>query len=106
MPDRYESLYDAAEMRAAEERYPGYPDTIPELMERAGSAVAREAMLAFPSARSFACVCGGGSNGGDGIVAARVLREAGHVLRPQAEMELPVPTSRRIVQDDIDIADA
>ena len=69
----------AAEMRAAEERYPGYPSTIPELMERAGTAVAREAMLAYPAARSFACVCGGGSNGGDGRVAARVLREAGHV---------------------------
>ena len=41
-------------------------------MERAGAAVAREAMLAFPAARSFACVCGGGSNGGDGRVAARV----------------------------------
>lgn len=66
-------------MRAAEERYPGYPDTIPELMDRAGGAVAREAMLAYPEATRFACVCGGGSNGGDGRVAARVLRDAGHV---------------------------
>jgi hydroxyethylthiazole kinase-like uncharacterized protein yjeF len=74
-----EPLYTAPEMRAAEEQYPGYPDSVPELMERAGAAVAREAMLAFPGARSFACVCGGGSNGGDGRVAARLLREAGHV---------------------------
>jgi ADP-dependent NAD(P)H-hydrate dehydratase / NAD(P)H-hydrate epimerase len=74
----YEPLYTAADMRAAEERYAGYPETIPELMERAGAAVAREAMLAYPAARRFACVCGGGSNGGDGRVAARVLREAGH----------------------------
>ena len=74
----YEPLYTAEEMRRAEERYPGYPKSIPELMERAGAAVAREAMLAFPDARRFACVCGGGSNGGDGRVAARVLREAGH----------------------------
>jgi NAD(P)H-hydrate epimerase len=73
-----EPLYTATEMRAAEERYPNYPDSVPELMERAGTAVAREAMLAFPAARRFACVCGGGSNGGDGRVAARVLREAGH----------------------------
>lgn len=78
MAERYEPLYSAAEIRAAEERYPGYPDSIPELMERAGTAVAREAMLAFPAARRFACVCGAGSNGGDGRVAARVLREAGH----------------------------
>src|SRR5688572_6607020 len=74
-------------MRAAEERYPGYPDSIPELMEHAGAAVAREAMLAFPAARSFACVCGGGSNGGDGRVAARVLREAGHTAEETAELE-------------------
>ena len=72
-----EPLYTAAEMRAAEERYPNYPDSVPELMERAGTAVAREAMLAFPEARRFGCVCGGGSNGGDGRVAARVLRESG-----------------------------
>jgi hydroxyethylthiazole kinase-like uncharacterized protein yjeF len=77
--DAFEPLYTATEMHAAEERYPGYPESIPELMERAGAAVAREAMFAYPAARSFACVCGGGSNGGDGRVAARILREAGHV---------------------------
>jgi ADP-dependent NAD(P)H-hydrate dehydratase / NAD(P)H-hydrate epimerase len=83
----FEPLYTAAEMRAAEERYPGYPDSIPELMERAGTAVAREAMLAFPGAGSFACVCGGGSNGGDGRVAARVLREAGHSAEETTDPE-------------------
>ena len=85
MAERLEPLYDAAEMRAAEERYPGYPESIPELMERAGTAVAREAMLSFPAARSFGCVCGGGSNGGDGRVTARVLREAGHVAEDVTE---------------------
>jgi hydroxyethylthiazole kinase-like uncharacterized protein yjeF len=79
MTESYEPLYTAAEMRAAEEAYPCYPDSIPELMERAGTAVANEAMRAFPAARSFACVCGGGSNGGDGRVAARLLREAGRI---------------------------
>jgi NAD(P)H-hydrate epimerase len=77
MPEHLQPLYTAAEMRAAEERYPGYPESVPELMERAGSAVAQEALRAFPDARRFACVCGGGSNGGDGRVAARMLREAG-----------------------------
>ena len=72
-----ESLYTAAEMRTAEERYPGFPESAPELMERAGAAVAREALRAFPDARRFAVVCGGGANGGDGRIAARVLREAG-----------------------------
>ena len=36
----YEPLCTAAEMRAAEEAYPGFPATMPELMERAGAAVA------------------------------------------------------------------
>jgi hydroxyethylthiazole kinase-like uncharacterized protein yjeF len=79
--DHFEALYSAAEMRVAEGAYPGYPESIPELMERAGTAVAEEAMRAFPDARSFACVCGGGSNGGDGRVAVRVLNEAGRVAR-------------------------
>ncbi len=78
MPDgAFESLYTAAEMREAEAGYPGFPDTVGELMDRAGTAVAREAMRAFPRARRFAIVCGGGSNGGDGRVAARILRDAG-----------------------------
>ena len=79
MPERSytEPLYTAAEMRAAEERYPGYPDSAPELMERAGAAVAREALASFPDAQSFAVVCGGGANGGDGRIAARLLRDAG-----------------------------
>jgi ADP-dependent NAD(P)H-hydrate dehydratase / NAD(P)H-hydrate epimerase len=72
-----EPLYTAGEMRAAEERYPGFPESAPELMERAGAAVAREALAAFPDAQSFAVVCGGGANGGDGRIAARDLRDAG-----------------------------
>ena len=73
----HEPLYTADEMRAAEARYPGYPDTAGELMERAGAAVATEALASFPDARRFAFVCGSGANGGDGRIAARVLREAG-----------------------------
>jgi hydroxyethylthiazole kinase-like uncharacterized protein yjeF len=82
-----EPLYTAAEMRAAEERYPGYPETTGELMERAGAAVAREALLAFPAARRFAVVCGGGANGGDGRIAARVLREAGREAEETEDLE-------------------
>jgi NAD(P)H-hydrate epimerase len=82
-----EPLYTAAEMRAAEERYPSYPDSVPELMERAGEAVAREALAAFPAADRFACVCGGGSNGGDGRIAARVLRDAGRTADETSDVE-------------------
>src|SRR5262249_27287197 len=73
-------------MREAEARYPGYPESASELMERAGAAVAREAMRAFPRARRFAVVCGGGSNGGDGRIAARVLREAGRDAEETMEL--------------------
>ncbi|HXH87067.1 MAG TPA: NAD(P)H-hydrate dehydratase [Gaiellaceae bacterium] len=76
-PPALQPLYTAEEMRAAEERYPGFPGSAPELMERAGTAVAREALRAFPDARRFAVVCGSGANGGDGRIAARALREAG-----------------------------
>ena len=82
-----EPLYTAAEMRVAEERYPGYPETIPELMQRAGRAVAREAMAAYPAARRFACVCGTGSNGGDGRVAAAALRENGLAVDETFQVE-------------------
>lgn len=83
----YEALYTAAEMQEAEARYPGYPASAPDLMERAGAAVAREAMRVFPRARSFGVVCGDGANGGDGRIAARVLREAGREAAETAEPE-------------------
>jgi ADP-dependent NAD(P)H-hydrate dehydratase / NAD(P)H-hydrate epimerase len=69
-----EPLYTAAEMRTVEERYAG---TVEELMERAGKAVAERTLRDFPEARSFTVVCGSGSNGGDGRIAARELEAAG-----------------------------
>ena len=67
-----EPLYTADEVRAAEQGH-----DVDELMERAGRAVAQEAMRRFPRARTFELVAGGGANGGDGRIAARVLQEAG-----------------------------
>ena len=67
-----EPLYTAAEARGAEEGH-----DVAELMERAGAAVAREVLQRFPDASLIAVVCGGGSNGGDGRIAARILREEG-----------------------------
>jgi NAD(P)H-hydrate epimerase len=72
-----EPLYTAAEMRDAEARFPGYPDSVPELMERAGTAAARVGRARFPAARRWTIVCGGGSNGGDGRVMARLLDAEG-----------------------------
>lgn len=46
------------------------------LMENAGRAVAEFIQEQYPSANSITVVCGKGFNGGDGLVAARVLHEA------------------------------
>ena len=48
-----------------------------ELMERAGAAVAG-AVERLTADGPVAILCGKGNNGGDGLVAARLLREGGH----------------------------
>jgi ADP-dependent NAD(P)H-hydrate dehydratase / NAD(P)H-hydrate epimerase len=73
-----EPLYTADEMRAAEAAH-----DVDAMMERAGRAVAEAVLERYPSARRIACVCGGGANGGDGRIAARVLREAGRDAREE-----------------------
>ena len=77
----FDPLFSSAEMRAVEEAYPGYPDSMRELMVRAGTAVAESALCRFPNAKAYTVVCGGGSNGGDGLVAADVLRSGGREVR-------------------------
>jgi hydroxyethylthiazole kinase-like uncharacterized protein yjeF len=47
-----------------------------DLMERAGSGLTRVTEAAVPEG-PIAVVCGKGNNGGDGLVAARLLRDAG-----------------------------
>ena len=69
-----EPLYTAAEMRAAEAGF-GRPTL--ELMERAGAAATEAVLRRFPHARRISVWCGAGANGGDGLVVARLLHEAG-----------------------------
>src|SRR3954471_19020138 len=59
---------------------------VEELMEAAGEGLAGLVARRAPAGR-VAIVCGKGNNGGDGIVAARLLRQAGrevevHVVWP------------------------
>ena len=77
MEDWLEPCLDAEQMRATdrwaiEER--GVPSL--QLMETAGRAVAEAAADVARSSKA-ANVCGKGNNGGDGLVAARALREMG-----------------------------
>jgi NAD(P)H-hydrate epimerase len=69
-------LVTVAEMQDAE-RHSGV--SIPELMENAGLAVAQEAWLLLGelAERRILVLCGPGNNGGDGLVAARHLKDWG-----------------------------
>jgi ADP-dependent NAD(P)H-hydrate dehydratase / NAD(P)H-hydrate epimerase len=80
-----EPLYTAAEMQAAEAGH-----EVEQLMERAGRAVADEILARYPGARSFAGVFGGGANGGDGRIAAELLRTAGWEERSLGEADVIV----------------
>src|SRR5512135_2629908 len=70
-----EPLYTAEEMKAAEAGR-----DIEAMMQRAGAAVAEEVMRRFPDARRIALHAGGGANGGDGRIAAEILRGQGREL--------------------------
>jgi hydroxyethylthiazole kinase-like uncharacterized protein yjeF len=78
LPDWLDPVYEAAEMRgvdtwAIEEQ--GVPGV--DLMERAGIGLARVTAAAASRPGPVRIVIGKGNNGGDGLVAARILREDG-----------------------------
>lgn len=102
-------VLSAAEMRACDERtVERFGATWLGLMESAGFAVAAFVMRQFPRAARITVLCGKGNNGGDGLVAARVLginnRQVRIVLlasveklsgEPQAMYEKLSPTLQR-----------
>jgi NAD(P)H-hydrate epimerase len=77
LPDWLEPLYDAAQMRAIDAwaiAQCGVPSL--DLMEHAGEGLAGMATAMAPQGR-IVVVAGKGNNGGDGLVAARLLRARG-----------------------------
>ena len=105
-------LVTVAEMQEAERRA-GVP--VPQLMENAGLAVAQEAWLLLGelAERRILVLAGPGNNGGDGLVAARHLRDWGaavrvYLLKPRGkgdetfaklvEREVPVATAKEDIK--------
>ncbi|MEE8495559.1 MAG: NAD(P)H-hydrate dehydratase [Xanthomonadales bacterium] len=78
MTDEVQRLYTAEQVqrldRCAIEDH-GIPGI--DLMELAGRSVFEQAMRKFPQSRNWLVFCGGGNNGGDGYIVARLARQAG-----------------------------
>jgi hydroxyethylthiazole kinase-like uncharacterized protein yjeF len=77
--DRRWPLHDAAATRRIEQ---AVQQSLPAhaLIERAGFAVARLALAVAPHARHIWVAAGGGNNGGDALIAARHLAQAGKAV--------------------------
>jgi hydroxyethylthiazole kinase-like uncharacterized protein yjeF len=86
------SLYTAAQVRDLDQAairtlgIPGYT-----LMQRAADAAFRALRARWPHARHIVVLCGGGNNGGDGYIVARLAREAGFNVEVMA---LTVPSGQ------------
>ncbi|MDQ3952794.1 MAG: bifunctional ADP-dependent NAD(P)H-hydrate dehydratase/NAD(P)H-hydrate epimerase, partial [Actinomycetota bacterium] len=99
-------LLTPEEMRRADEAAIDSGTPAPVLMERAGRALARAAigLAGARYGRRVLMLCGKGNNGGDGLVAARVLRGEGLSVRTVRMFEgddVPAPEGFDVVVDAI-----
>lgn len=79
-------ILTAAEMRAAEQALFDAGTSVDALMERAGAAVA-ELARRIGGHLPVLVLCGPGNNGGDGYVAARLLKDMGIAVRVAASSD-------------------
>ena len=113
-------ILTSAEMRAVDARSAAEFDVpLWVLMERAGEVVARFVLRQYPDALRVMVLCGKGNNGGDGLVAARLLAGEGVGVRvlllgkrdevngeaARALKELVEATSEEIVEELAEEAD-
>ncbi len=84
----------AAEMRAAEQDAMAQGLSETDLMDRAGAAIA-EAVARLAGPREILVLCGPGNNGGDGYIAASILKRKHHVVRVAASGEPRSEGARR-----------
>ena len=80
-PDLPRHIYSVAATRELDARIiaagtPGF-----ELMQRAAAAVWRELRRRWPDAGRLTVLCGGGNNGGDGYLVARLAQRAGWAVQ-------------------------
>jgi hydroxyethylthiazole kinase-like uncharacterized protein yjeF len=86
--NRPTAIYSAAQVRALDaweieqRRVPSFT-----LMTRAAESALRILRARWPQVRSLSVVCGGGNNGGDGYVLARLARAAGLEARVFASVQ-------------------
>src|SRR5580658_4951839 len=74
-------ILTAEEMGAADKKSVEMGVPVRTLMQNAGEAVARFALRQFAGEGLVVAVCGKGNNGGDGMVAAVTMAEAGRNVR-------------------------
>ena len=94
MPPLTGFILTAAEMQAAEAATMASGVSVDALMARAGAAIA-EAVWRFGGGQPTLILCGPGNNGGDGYVAASILKERGLDVRVAAFGEPKTDVARR-----------